>query len=508
MGAEKGMITPAFDNAASRESYERAYEQLRASSSGLPCASLALSFLEVEAQLDAGMIEIKTAMLTSGLFSNDDEQALGKWIYRQHANLARIGARATSACAQDAGFDPSRTMRLLALTFLHWGEAAKWELMVGRHERRDYRLLHSLMKIAIEKGRQRESGELIVDGMRRWSSIEHLYFRLLILDRFTSGNLTRQQVEVLDAWLWEWAMALKGKPEFPGDLVLRADLDRDHGLRYGRRSDEGPSLYLQLAPLGERRNAIIKELHRGRIVPAQGRAAHIRVEAHVAVLLQLRALLAGEGGDAFPRAPRKDAAPARVELLLGLAEITRQLGAEQGSMAPAIAPVAAAPKAATTAGRVDYGSVYDKPRRLMTLKNSSATGYLFVASVQDAAGIEVGELMGVRMNPGEACVLARVVRRVQEQGDAIHLGMELVSDPATPIRLATLVAPDNTEETFLFVPGSDSSGRFDSFAVPYGALKDETRYRIRAGRAEFTLAFNRVHRRGRGWALAGFGILS
>lgn len=499
MGSKTGMVTPAFDDAASRARYEQAFERLRASAATLASESLADNFIVVEAQLDAGMVEVKTAMLTSGLFSNDDEQALGVWIYRQHANLAHIGARATQSCAHDPGFDHSRTMRLLALTFLHWGEAVKWELMVGRNERRDYGLLHSLMKIAIAKGRQRESGELIVDGIRRWSSIEHLYFRLLILDRFTSGNLTRQQVEVLDAWLWEWASALSGKTSYTSGAVLRSDLDDEHGLRQGERKREGATLYLELAPLEERRRAVIKELHRGRVVPAQGRASSIRVEAHVAVLLQLRRLFSGGGGESAARAPRENGANRRVELLLGLTEIVRELGADSSGVAAATE--------ASPGKAVGYDSVYDKPRRMMMLRNSSATGFLFEAARQDASDITVGDLMGVRLAAGVACVLARVVRRVHEKDDVIQLGLELVSDISSPIRLARLVGPDNVEETLVFVPGADGSGRFDSFAVPYSVLKDAKRYTIRAGGKAFALAFNRVHKRGRGWALAGFEIV-
>ncbi len=501
MGANKELVTQAFDSAAARERYEKSYKRLAAAQGNLACADFAQAFLDLEAQLDAGMIEVKTAMLTSGLFSNDDEQALGVWIYRQHAKLAQVGARAIQSCLRDPGFDTSRTMRLLALTFLHSGEAVKWELMVGRHDRREYRLGNSLMRMAIEKGRQHETGELVVDGMRRGSSIEQLFLRVHLLDRFTSGNLTRQQIEVLDAWLWEWAPALVATARFPGGVVLRVDLDCDHGLRYGRRGDDRPALYLALAPLEERRKAVIKELHRGRIVPAQGRAAAIRVEAHVAVLQQLRTLFKGGGSEGSPRAARHATPATQVDIVLGLPEIANDVRAGQG--------LAAAPPAPKAPARgVDYGAVYDKPRRLMTSKNASSTGYLLEAAEDDARDISVGDLMGLRIGAGETLVLARVMRRVNELGRGIQLGVQLLSDASWPIRVASLAAPDGTPEEFIFVPGPDASGRFDSFALPYGVLKDDARYRVKAGAEEYTLAFNRVHRRGRGWALAGFEIMT
>jgi hypothetical protein len=454
------------------------------------------------------MIEVKTAMLTSGLFSNDDEQALGVWIFRQHAKLAHIGARATQLCLQDPGFDTSRAMRVLALTFLHSGESVKWELMVGRRDRREYKLGNALMRMAIEKGRQHESGELVVDGMRRWSSIEQLFLRVYLLDRFTSGTLTRQQIEVLDAWLWEWAPAMVGNARYPGGGVLRVDLDCDHGLRYGRRNGDRPALYLQLPPLEDRRKAIIKELHHGRIFPARGRAANIRIEAHVAVLLQLRTLFAGGGGEGSPRAPRQAAVPAEIEMVPGLNEIMRELHHASAPVAAIATVQGLAQRAAPSSNHVDYGAVYDKQRRVAVLKNASSTGYLLEASAKDADGIAVGDLVGLRMAADQPLVLARVVRRVNEASRGVQLGVQLLSDVSWPIKPASFVSPDGTADEFIFVPGPDSSGRFDSFAIPYSALQDDMRYRVKAGAQEFMLAFNRMHRRGRGWAMAGFEVIS
>jgi hypothetical protein len=75
------------------------------------------------------------------------------------------------------------------------------------------------------------------------------------------------------------------------------------------------------------------------------------------------------------------------------------------------------------------------------------------------------------------------------------------------MKVTTLKTADDKLEEFIFVPGPDSSGRFDCFAVPYSAIKDDVRYRVNAGGEEFTLTLNRMRRRGRGWALAGFEIV-
>ncbi len=497
----KGSV-PAFAQAPNRAHYEKAYEDLKSAFSNLSPQAFAQRFIDLEAQLDAGMIEVKTAMLTSGLFSSDDEQVLGSWIYEQHANLWHLGALVSNICARDTGVEASRIRLLLALTFLHCGESVKWELMVGRKVRRDYKLAHALMQLAIDQGLHREPNALVVDGLQRSASVEHLYLRAALLDRFTSGNLTRQQIEVLDAWLWEWAPAMVSSARYPGGMALRLDLDSDAGMRYGRRKTEGRSLYLALAPLEECRKAIIQELHHGRVVPTRGRAALIRLESHVAVLIALRQMFAGCGSEGMPRAMRQQVAGTPLDLHVGMAEIARSLGPGQSE------PLSIVPMNAPVSSQPNLDAVYDRPRRIATLQNASATGFLIELAQKDAANVVVGELVGLRMNAGESALVARVVRRVHDQAaSGVQLGLQLLSDPSKPVKLTALKAEGGAEESFIFVPGPDSSGRFDSFAIPFRALKPDARYEVRAAGNVYSLTFNHVRRRGRGWALAGFEVL-
>ncbi len=482
-----GSVVPAiaFGTVAARTQYEQASHALKSSLPALSPAELSGQFTALESRFDAGTIELKTAMLTSGLFSNEDDQALGAWVYRQHAELWEIGTFAAARCRSDPACDASSAICLLALAFLHAGEVVKWELMVGRHRKRDYHLLHTLMRSAIESGRQRDAVELTVDGLQRKANIESLYFRTLLLDRFANGNLTRPQIEVLDAWLWEWTPSLTGKSSDPDGEVLRADLDSDAGLRHGVRLDKGPSLYLELAPLEDCRKAVIKEFHRGRVFPPRGRAASIRIEAHVAVLLALRTLLSGAGGTALPRAPRTAVAGTSVELFVGLADIAHGLGS-----------------------RAKHGAAYDRPRRTAALMDASATGFRCEVAWHAVAGVGVGELVGVAVDAASPLLLTRIVRRVDDRGaELAQLGLQLLSNPSQPVRLATLAAPLVPSVTCIFVPGADGSGRFDSFAIPLTLLSSGTRYHVQAGSQSYTLVLNHVRRRGQGWVLAGFEIV-
>jgi len=488
---------PDLTSAQAREEYEREYAALFDSIPVTPARVLAQRFARLDARLDAGMTEAKSAMLVPSLLSTEEDHALGRWIQRQHAELARMGCAIVLAVLGDSRIEDASAWRALALTLVHMGEAVKWELIAGRAGPRDYAALHELARVALERAWLHMPCPIVVDRLMRTATIDALYFRALLLDRFSSGNLSRQQIEVLDAFLWEWAPALTALPE-PAGPVMRADLDSDHGLRYGPRRDGGACLYLSLDALEARRLGVIEAFHEGRVVPEQGRAAQIRLEAHVAVLQQLRRAFTGDEA----RAPREPAEATQVEAWVGLGEVTHALETEvRAGIAPAEDPPG-------TAHRDKYDEVYDRPRRMVRLMDASDTGWLIEAADAAAAPLVVGELLALRFHAGTPLVLACVVRCVRQAESATLLvGLERLSNPGLPLRPCALRTEHGLEGTYVFVPGEDSSGRQDAFVVPYRLLESSERFFVRHGGHDFALGFNRVRRRGRGWALAGYEMV-
>lgn len=491
-----------MDTADERRKFEADYDKVAASLGTAGASSLVHAFMALESRLDAGLMEAKSALLMSGLLTTDEDEALGAWIFQQHSKLARTG-QAIARKALDEGSDQVKeAMWIVALSLLHWGEAVKWELMVGRREEREYAMLHDLARMAMREGRLRDRGTFTVEGLERSATIEALYLRTLLLDRFTSGNLTRQQIEVLDAWLWEWEASLVSSAE-PHGLCMRADLDRAHGLRYGARGGAGESLYLALAQLEAQRGAIISELHAGHVVPSRGRAAEIRIEAHVALLIQLRHAFSGDES----RAPRRTVQPRQVEAWFGLAEITAHLVLGEQQAAEAGAPA----KAADTPPREGdvYDEVYEKPRRWLTLVNESDTGWLVEANAAGAAPLIVGELVALRSEERGPCHIARVVRRVRDPVlERVQVGLQLLSDRGVRARPCALRSNEHdSNDTYIFVPGADASGSRDTFIVPFRLLESRACFHVLRGGRDFALEFNRVRKRGRGWAQAGFEMV-
>jgi hypothetical protein len=491
-----------------RAEFERSRRALRAALGEWTADAATVRLVELGAGLDAGVARVKRELLATSLCMNDEHHALGEWICGENEKLAEIAFKLLDGSCGTVT-EPALVLNASAAALFHWGEAMKWSTCRERH---NYQPLHGVISEAMRAERHRHPLRLVCDGRGRTVTLEALYFRALMLDRFGGGSLTRQQMEVLDAWLWEWSPALSGTPQYPGGKVFRVDLDGSAGLREGKRAGEGESLYLQLEPLEAHRRQVIEELHRGRIVPAHGCAADMRVEEHVAVIDQLQRAFESCGEDAARRAERLSGAGTRLEVWLGLAEIL-----SRGVSPPTVETTGAWKvtedvRAAIASGNKNHpalGIVDDPSKRYLWLVDVSESGYGFEALGRDAVGIEVGDLIGWRKAKGEPCTIGKVVRRVPGASPGqVFLGVQRLTDAAQPLRLVEEVGErELSENTFVFVAGIDESGRHDAFLLPENLQRDNAAFRARAGNDLYKLRFNRVRNKGRGWVLAGFEIV-
>jgi hypothetical protein len=103
-----------------------------------------------------------------------------------------------------------------------------------------------------------------------------------------------------------------------------------------------------------------------------------------------------------------------------------------------------------------------------------------------------------------------VVRRVPGQLEGqVTIGVDALSRAPQALTLKR-TQPQNRlddEDVYIYVPGREDSGAHDAFLVPEKILLDAHTHDVRIGDDVFTLQFNRVRRKGRGWALAGFEIV-
>jgi hypothetical protein len=491
-----------FDNEQGRAEFERERRRLEADAT-FPIDEAAERLLELAHALDAGVSRCKALLVATPLAWDDESDALGAWISRQHQSLGALGARRVESMRRE-NRNAELLERVAAAAFFHAGEALKWN---GAGARPDYTSLHDLLLLSMPQERHRVSRACVVDGRRRETTLEALYFRALLLDRFCTGSLPRSQLELLDAWLWEWMAALRGERQAPEGAALRVDLDRHAGLREADPFEPGASLHLALAPLEKLRQHVVDGLHAGRVTPAHGCASELRIEEHVALLDHLERAFHGEGEGTAPaaRAGREAHAGLRVELWVGIAEILANgmnVGVETGRWRvvnlqdPAIEEQA----------RARFG---EATKRYLWQVDTSATGCGFQALDTDASGIHLGDLVGWRRLPGGPVSVGYVARRQRDGAGQVFIGVRLLTQAAQPIRLASEIAMDKDDgRARLFVPGADNSGRDDGFLMPEGEYETRIAHVAHTPAGRFRLRFNRIRERGRGWLLAGFEVTS
>jgi hypothetical protein len=90
----------------------------------------------------------------------------------------------------------------------------------------------------------------------------------------------------------------------------------------------------------------------------------------------------------------------------------------------------------------------------------------------------------------------------------VQVGLQLLSDRRIRARPCMLKSTElASEDTYIFVPGADASGSRDTFIVPFRLLESRACFHVARGGRDFALEFNRVRKRGRGWAQAGFEMV-
>jgi hypothetical protein len=469
----------SFSGAPDARAYvmsERRMRALRDSAFVFSPQAVMLEFMELRGQVDADVHALKVRLFTPSLGPIPDHMAACRWIATQHRRLARVARRIAQSFAR-LPCPGGHTLRIVALALHYMGESAKGTVRQAHH----CRGLHALMKIAIAGGRHREEIVLEIGGRPVTATPASLYFRALMLARLAGGELDFARIEILDEWMWNWMPAMAGVDEAPQDGAWRADLDSNEGLRQGSRPDAGCSLYLPQAPLEAARLAIVAEIHRGRTVPAGGPISQLPLDDHIAVLDVLRRGLRMDRREPVARAKRY-VATGVVELHVGLAAVMAK-GFALGVMPP-------------------------QASRMVHMVNVSDTGIGFEGEEADCAELAVEDLVALRLAHGEPLVLGEIVRCMPAASPGrIMFGVRRISSAARPVRAfhPSARAPSR-ELSLLFVPGDDADGRRDTYLTTEGNAAQRDPFEIVAGDETFTLRFDRVRDRGRGWVMTGFDV--
>lgn len=470
-------------------------------------------FAGVDTDFNAVANDARNRLLGTALAWSGEDRREVAWLRHANDDLAVAGYALCDSLGKRYGDGDERTVSMMARALLHMGSVVKWEVAATRDAPHDFGKPHAILRSAMAAGRHREPLRVRLGDRDIECTLEGLYFRALLLARFSSGALNMKQIEILDAWIQMWMPTLKGVPEAPSAAALRVDLDSHDGLRRGARPDAGPSLYLPPAPFEEGYRAIIREFHAGRMVPADGITATFRIEEHVAVLEMIRRGLRESTRALVTRSERKEANVV-VELHVGLAEV----------MGRGFCPNAPKPAELTLAARdgqrVDVArresdrdtaedALYERRRRMVRVANVSETGFGIEGDERDCGSIAVDDVVALRLGAGSPLEICKVVRSIPAAiAGRMWIGVRRLSASARPIEVVqpSALSQRERDQTLAFVPGEDESGRHDACLVSERAFAEGAALNAAVGECVYTFRFNRARERGRGWVLAGFEI--
>ena len=435
---------------------------------------------------------VRAGLLGTQLPWTDEESVLGREIHRAYDELAALGYRIAQAFLRRGPAWDERVRQVTSRTLYLMGETVKWEVAVTPRAAHDYRKPHTLMREAIAAREHRRAVLLAGVPTSAGCTIESLYFRVMLLARFASGALNARQIEILDAWMWQWMPSLTSVASAPPGASLRVDLDAAEGLRRGRRSDDGPSLYLPQGPIEKAYRAVLAQFHAGHVVPASGLASIFRIEEYVAVLDLIQDGLRSSRLPVVNRAERSACeGDIEVELLVGIGEI-----AGRGLSPPADAGAATS-------------DIYQSRRRVVKLRDESETGLGLEGSRAECAGVAAGDLVAIRRAPGTPLVLGRVARSMPSKGSrSIVMGVQRLGTGVQEL-VATREQGGMPGETvrMVLVVGADLGGRQDAFLVSDRGYAEAGVFSVTIEQTTYLFRYNRASERGRGWLLAGFEIM-
>jgi hypothetical protein len=341
--------------------------------------------------------------------------------------------------------------------------------------------------------------------------------RALLLERLASGNLTAQQIEILDEWLLAWMHSLIVSRRRPDDEnALVADLTGSQGFTLALRDDsEGDprgKVYLPVKPIMRQLDHAIERFHQGLIFPGFGLGMHFRIEEHAGVIDYLSrefALLMARKEFKQPRIPAEGFREAAV--FVGMNDIlTRAVQASEASLLRIAAPLVQA-----TAGKGGFAAL-DPAMRVLTVSDVSESGFGLVAGADHQDALAVGDIAAVRLtaqSPAAICVVSRKVRQPQSRGTLI--GLRILTRTARPLSLEHILndekAPGSARGarpavSAIFIPGEDTSGRGDSIIVSETVYRGPTAFRARLGNETFCVTLGRIKKQGRGWKMAAFSV--
>jgi hypothetical protein len=435
-------------------------------------------------------------LLKTGKVRTREEQATCTWVAERYEHLLRLARDTVMRSYADVDKDKNPRIQTCALAILLSGHATKWRKFAGmRPDAIAREWLHQIFRTALSFGEEATVLTIRIEERQIDATIESLYVRALLLDRFSGGNLPPNRLEILDNWLVEWmgALWLTREPA-PGEPTLGINTALpQRGLMPYVRGD-GAQLFLSLRPLQRQLDRTIRAFHHGSIFPGWGSGINAPMEDHAAIIDFLEREFTLIENARTQRGKRLAVGTnSIVGVFFGYDEICKL----------AFSP----DRLYTLAGGGGELGI----RNAVNLVDISEGGLGLDMVDDDARKVNVGELIAVRLEKGRPCVLGVVVRKSALQRPAATLiGVKVLSKNPLYLPMERVDTATNSWQATdgIMLAETVETGFADSVIVAEKNYVANALMAITIANRTFEFYLRRVRQQGTGWRMAAFEATS
>ncbi len=448
-----------------------------------------------------------------------EEVTFCEWFSTRYDHLSRMARTAVSSASHDM-----REAEQLAPAWAHAillaGHSAKWRKIAGQRTNDAGRLtLHQLFKSAQKYGVDATIIKVNIEGQFIEATVEALYVRALLLERFASGNLSPKRLEILDNWLIQWSDSLWLTREPILDMPALA-VDTTSQTRGFVRYEIGDQAdyFLALVPLQRQLDRAVADFHRGVIFPNWGVGTTFRMDEHIAVIDFLErefSLIAAMSATKSKRFAVNSNLEAEVHFGLNdicnralYAQSTRVGTKAIGVTIPGRDSMSSVPKPGGPNSTGAF-SAFDPNRRPLAVIDVSETGLGLEIDSQEAGEVDVDDLIAVRLEAGRPAVLGVVARKAGGRQRYVSvLGVRVLAK--MPLRATLEYVSEKTarpQVTGIFVAGNAENGFGDSLVISDTTYRAGPILSATVGSGIFQLRLGRVRNQGRGWKMVSFDVI-
>ena len=431
-------------------------------------------------------------LLKTGLFKTRAEQLSCQWIAGRYDHLLRMARDCVLRIFAGSNGDRPMRAQACALAIALSGHAIKWRKFSGsRPDPTTREWLHEIFRTAAAFGVDAMVLSVRIEERPFDATVETLYVRALLLDRFSSGNLPPRRLEILDNWLVNWMGALwLTRAPVEGEPTLGINTAAPQRGLTPYVAGDGSHLFLSLRPMQRQLDRSIREFHHGVVFPGWGIGVSAAMDEHVAVIDFLeREFLLIEAARKQRNKRLAVGVNSPVGVFFGFEEICRFAFSPERLHSLA-------------GGGTEIGI-----RNSIQLIDISEGGLGLDMVDEDARRVNVDDLIAVRLEKGRPCVLGVVARKSKlHKPTATLIGVKVLSK--API-YSVMDRVDESSNTWqqtegILLAGTAEDGFADSILISDKIYVANSLMAVTMENRTFELQLRRVRQQGSGWRMAAF----